>query len=224
MNSLPTAAVADACIRLALPLAAAPVGLKPVTPGHLICGPVRAVRHFGSVDVFLEAIDGSSPDEILVIDNGGRLDEGCIGDLVVIEALHARLQGVVVWGAHRDTSVLRQLGLPVFSYGTTSNGPLSLRQREAAASIRFGAVEVTTGDFAAADDDGAVFVRARDWAAVHAAAESIVQIERQQAARVERGESLRQQFAFADYLKRRASDPAYTFRVHLRARGHEVEE
>jgi 4-hydroxy-4-methyl-2-oxoglutarate aldolase len=46
---------------------------------------VLPVRHYGSVDIFLEAIGAAEPGDILVIDNGGRMDEACIGDLAVLE-------------------------------------------------------------------------------------------------------------------------------------------
>ena len=60
---------------------------------------------------------------MLVIDNDGRLDEGCIGDLVALECAAAGIAAVVVWGLHRDTAELRRIGLPVFSLGTLSAGP-----------------------------------------------------------------------------------------------------
>lgn len=104
MTPIPTAAIADACARLSIALNVAPSGLRAVHPGAAICGPARTVAHYGSVDVFLEAIDASAPGDVLVIDNAGRLDEACIGDLLVMEARDAGLQGIVVWGAHRDTT------------------------------------------------------------------------------------------------------------------------
>jgi hypothetical protein len=48
-------------------------------------------------------------------------------------------------------------------------------------------------------------------------AHQIWQSERDQARRIREGQTLRQQTAFDDYLARRAADPSYTFRRHLRA-------
>jgi 4-hydroxy-4-methyl-2-oxoglutarate aldolase len=88
---LSTPLIADAALRLKVPLRISPPGIRPVTPNQRLAGPVLPVRHFGSVDVFLEAMQNARPGEVLVIDNGGRLDEGCIGDLTALEAEHCGL-------------------------------------------------------------------------------------------------------------------------------------
>jgi regulator of RNase E activity RraA len=178
------------------------------------------------VDVFLEALNGASAGDVLVIDNSGLLDEGCIGDLIVLETRNAGVSGIVVWGAHRDSSELRRIGLPVFSYSRVPNGPLTIRPREADAleTARVGALRATRRDVVFADDDGAVFVARDVLPRVMREAESIITMERRQVELVGQGTGLRQQFGFDDYLARRAAEPAYTFREHLRRRGNAVEE
>ncbi|MEA3165915.1 MAG: hypothetical protein QOJ26_784, partial [Thermoplasmata archaeon] len=130
MDPLPAAAVADACVRLDVP-ARAVTDLTPVLPGAVVAGQVLPVRHAGSVDVFFEALQAARPGQVLCIDNGGRLDEGCIGDLTALEALHHGCAAILVEGAHRDTSTLRTLGLPVWSRGRSPFGPLAARPRAA---------------------------------------------------------------------------------------------
>ena len=101
-DKLSTALIADAALRLKVPFRISPPGLGPVTPNQRLAGPVLPVRHFGSVDIFLEAMQSARRGDVLVIDNGGRLDEGCIGDLTALEAEHCGLTGIIVCGAHRD--------------------------------------------------------------------------------------------------------------------------
>ena len=69
---LSTPLVADACLRCGVPLRAAHPGIRAVVAGQRVAGWVLPVRHYGSVDVFLEAFGRAEAGDVLVIDNGGR--------------------------------------------------------------------------------------------------------------------------------------------------------
>jgi len=223
---LSTPLIADAALRLKIPFRISPPGIRPIVPNHRLAGPVLPARHFGSVDVFLEAMQGAQPGDVLVIDNGGRLDEGCIGDLTALEAENCRLAGIIVWGAHRDTPELRQIRLPIFSYGMWPSGPQRLDTRDTTAlqSARFGNFVIERSDVAFADDDGCLFVLAKDIDNLLSVAREIRERERRQAEAIKNGRSLREQLYFARYLEKRAVDPSYTFRQHLREISGAIEE
>lgn len=222
---LTTAHVADACIRAKVAVRCAPAGTSAVVPGHL-AGRACPARHVGSVDVFLEAFESAAPGDVLVVDNGGRLDESCVGDLVVLEAQAAGLAGIVIWGLHRDTADIRAIGLPVFSLGSLSTGPQRLDERPPDAMQRaaVGEHDVTRDDIVLADADGVLFVPGARVEELLALAERIRDTERRQAARTRDGVPLRQQLDFAGFLEQRRARPSLTFRDYLRAVGGAIEE
>lgn len=225
-SELSTPLVADAALRLQIPLRIATPGILPLIPGHRLAGRALPARHFGSVDVFLEAMQNAQPGDVLVIDNGGRRDEGCIGDLIALEAQASGLAGIVIWGTHRDTPELRQIGFPIFSYGSCPSGPQRLDHRDESAlrAARFGDFQVNVDDAVFADDDGCIFVAMASVPDLLTTARAIWQRERAQAGEITKGNTLRRQLHFADYLTKRSADPSYTFRQHLRKMDGAIEE
>ena len=224
--TLTTAHLADACIRARAPVRCASPLMRAVVPGSRLAGRVCPARHAGSVDVFLEAFETSAPGDVLVVDNGGRLDEACAGDLVALEAQAAGLAGMVIWGLHRDTAEIRAIGLPVFSLGAIPAGPLRLDARppDALETAVVGDWTVSREDLVLGDDDGVLLVSGDQAEEIFALAETIRDTERRQAERIRAGVSMRSQLQFSAYLAKREETPSLSFRDHLRAVGGAIEE
>jgi regulator of RNase E activity RraA len=225
-SNLSTPLIADAVVRLGISPRTAPPGIRPLIPGTQIAGQVLPVKHYGSVDVFFESMASANQRDVLVIDNQGRQDEGCIGDLTALEARAFGIAAMIIWGCHRDTKVLIEIGFPIFSYGACSFGPLRVDQQEfeAPTKTHFGSIEIALGDIVFADDDGVIFVPRKEIERLLKVAGEINATERRQAQAITSGKTLHKQFQFDEFLEKRKHNPAYTFRKHLRDIGGAIEE
>jgi regulator of RNase E activity RraA len=225
MTQAPSCAnIADACLRLGIPYSSVST-LRPATANCAFSGRARPVRHFGSVDLFLEAIAASQPGDILVVDNDGRHDEGCVGDLVALEAATAGIAAIVIWGRHRDTPDLASIPIAVFSLGPCPSGP---RRLDPASEDRFGvaligALAVTRGDMVVGDSDGLVILPFDRFEEARSEALAIREVEGAQAERMRGGQSLREQLDWNMYLERRSADPSLTLRQYLVERRAAIE-
>jgi 4-hydroxy-4-methyl-2-oxoglutarate aldolase len=218
VSDFTTPHLADACLRAGVPVRCAPASVHSMSTGSLAHGRVQPAQHVGSVDIFLEAISEAAPGDVLVVDNAGRLDEACVGDLIALETKSAGLAGIVIWGLHRDTREITAIGLPVFSLGSFPTGPLRLNARGPDA-LRLAAVGghlVGKSDYVAADDDGVLFLPQDRLTEIVSLARQIRDTEARQAEAMAAGTPLRHQLRLEEYLSRRRSDPSFAFRQHLR--------
>jgi len=218
LEGLTTPHLADGCLRTGTPIRFGPAAVRPILPSMQCHGRARPVRHVGSIDAFLESFESVEPGEVLVIDNGGRLDEACIGDIILLEGKAAGLNGFVIWGLHRDARELCEIAFPVFSMGALPTGPQRLHSRPADMFTRamFGPHAITRDDYVVADENGVLFLPLDRIDEIAEAAAGYRETEARQLAAMRQGRSYRDQTRFADYLARRRATPDYGFRQHLK--------
>lgn len=216
-----TPLVADAVVRLGLSPKIAPSGIRPLVAGSRIAGRASPVILNGYADRVLEGIYRSNEGEVLVLDDKGRADEACFGDLAAYEARSRGLAGVVIWGRHRDSAEVAEIGVPLFSYGAY---PLGLQRTfppvaDFFARCQFGDAIVERGEFVLADEDGALFVPDEHLERVLSAAEEIRAAELAQVEGIRRGTTLREQLQFDRYLNEKRDDPTLTLGEHMKRLG-----
>ena len=135
-------------------------------------------------------IEAAQSGDIIVIDNGGKLEFSCWGGLLALSAKLKDLSGVVIDGASRDIDEARELGFPVYARGAV---PMTARGRIVQESfnqeIQFAGVQCRPGDLVIADGSGVVIVPKEKEEEVVAAAESIYQKEQEMAAGIRKGYS-----------------------------------
>ena len=225
LKKLSTAVLADACLRLGVPIRCAPSEMQAMHDSMHCAGRVRPARHSGSVDIFLEALEYAEPGEVLVVDDGGRNDRSAIGDMISREVIMAGLSGIVLWGCHRDTRQILDLNLPFFSIGRIPNSPVTHDRRtpDDLKWARVGEWVVTSDDVVVGDADGVIFLAFDKLTSIVPVAEAIHEQERRQSAIMRTGTSLRDQFYFKEYLEEREKNPSYEFRKHLEKVGGAIE-
>lgn len=162
-KKLSTSNVSDALDKLGL--RGAVIGILPmfqcpkivgfaVTIKVTAAGLATSKQHLG-----VDAIDSAKPGDVIVIDNGGRKDVSCWGEILSVGAKNKGLAGVVIDGAFRDLDAIKVIGFPVYARGVvpvTARG--RIMQEAFNVTIQCGGVQVRPGDIVLADDNGVVIV------------------------------------------------------------------
>jgi 4-hydroxy-4-methyl-2-oxoglutarate aldolase len=174
-----TAAVSDALDRSGLPGSA--LGIAPLVAGQRMAGPAFTVRYVpvgasrGNVGDYL---DDCVAGQVVVLDNGGRMDCTVWGDILTTVAHERGLAGTAINGVCRDVHRPGELGYPVYSKGRfMRTGKDRVEVAEIGGAVALGDVQVRPGDVIVGDDDGVVVV---PWDLAHdvaATAGQIVQAE-----------------------------------------------
>lgn len=217
LYGLSTAHISDACLRIGIPVRCAPYNLQAIDRTMKCVGRAKPARHVGAIDPFLIAMERCEPGDVLVVDDGGRTDRAAVGDLMAREAQNAGMSGIVIWGLNRDTAEQLEIGLPIFSLGRMSTGPLGVDPHSPDANewCRVGDVIVTEKDIVIADFDGVIFVPEESLPALIPAAEGIREKEKEQTDAMKAGISIRRQISFDGFLEARKQDPGITLRAYL---------
>lgn len=192
-----SAAVSDALDTLGLPSGVG--GLRPFTVQSQLIGFARTAalepREEGAAGahILTSVVDGAGEEDVIVIDNDGRLDVSAWGGILGMGAVARGVRGVILDGAFRDVDENQEHGLPVYARGAvpaTARG--RLQQRSAGAPVRIAGRTVREGDLVFADTTGFVVVPRAHLVAVVDEAEAIVRREQSIAAEVRAGKSLQE--------------------------------
>ncbi|WP_350453807.1 RraA family protein [Slackia heliotrinireducens] len=127
---------------------------RAVTVKMAAAGPVKSKHHLG-----MRAIAASEPGDVVVVDNGGRIDTSCWGGILANGAKVRGISGVVIDGACRDLDDCIDIDFPVFARGTvvaTARG--RIMEQDTNVLIQFGGVQVRPGDVVMGDSSGVVVV------------------------------------------------------------------
>lgn len=136
----------------------------------------------------IRAIDAAQEGDVIVIDNGGRLDTNCWGGLTALAAKLKGVSGTVIDGACRDIEDYNECDYPVFARGRViSTGRGRLMEESTNEMIQFHGVQVRPGDVVVADESGVVFIPVEILDAVIGKAEELLAKEQAMVADLKAG-------------------------------------
>jgi 4-hydroxy-4-methyl-2-oxoglutarate aldolase len=179
LRDVGTAAISDALDRLGLPGSA--LGISPLAFGQRMAGPAMTVRYVpagvgrGTVGDFL---DECQPGQVLVLDNGARVDCTVWGDILTTVAHEKRIAGTAINGLCRDVDRAMTLGYPIYSRGRfMRTGKDRVEVADVQVPVVLGDAQVRPGDIVVGDDDGVVVVPAQHAEQVAQIAAEISELE-----------------------------------------------
>ena len=108
----------------------------------------------------MKAIEAAETGDVIIIDNGGRLDTSCWGGILANGAKMKGVSGVVIDGACRDLDDCVEIDFPVYARGTvvcTARG--RIMEDSTNVMIQFAGVQVRPGDIVM----GEMCIRDRDY-------------------------------------------------------------
>jgi regulator of RNase E activity RraA len=155
-----TATVSDALDKLGCP--GSMLGLAPLFDGARLCGRAFTVRYVvagsppGTVGDYLDDV---APGEVVVLDNGGRVDCTVWGDILTAMAADRKVAGTVIDGVCRDVERVLGIGYPIYSRGRfMRTGKDRVEVSDVGRPVTIGGVTVRAGDLLLGDADGVLAV------------------------------------------------------------------
>jgi len=131
------------------------VGLTPYHSPAPMAGTAVTVKTRGGDNLaILRAYDFCRPGDVMVVDAGGDLSNALVGGIMTLGAASLGLAGMVLDGAIRDVTEIRQRTFPVYARGVNHRGPYKDGPGAINVPICVGGMAVNPGDIIVGDEDG----------------------------------------------------------------------
>jgi regulator of RNase E activity RraA len=137
------------------------LGIKPLEPGLRLSGRAFTLEYGpaaagGTVGDFIDDVPAGA---VIVIDNQGREDATVWGDILTTCARRRGINGTVIDGACRDTSLARELSYPMFSRSySMRTGKDRVQLDKVNGVVHVGGARVAPGALMRGDADGVVSI------------------------------------------------------------------
>lgn len=117
-------------------------------------GPCRTLRVDRDHTPVLAQLRTEGAGRVLVVDAGGHMDTGVMGDRLAAIGVENGWRGVIINGAIRDSRGMAPLPLGVMALGTTPRRGWQARPGQAGGTITLGGARIESSHWIYADVDG----------------------------------------------------------------------
>lgn len=171
-----------------------------VTIKLVAAGLTKSKSHLG-----VKAIDLAQAGDVILVDNGGRLDTSCWGGILANGAKTKGISGVVIDGACRDVDDYVEIDFPVYARGSVvSTARGRIMEQSTNEMVQFGGIQVRPGDIVLGDKSGVVIIPQEKLEDVLAKAEGLLQKEEDMVSEIRSGKTMAQvdeKFSYEKMLK-----------------------
>lgn len=157
-RGLPVSVIADNMNRMSCMNA----NIRPFNENPLIGSAFTIKTRPGDNLILHKALDIAKEGDILVVDAQGDLTNAIIGELMVLWAQKRNLGGIIIDGAIRDVSALKEANIPIYAAGVSPRGPYKDGPGEINVPITCGGIAINPGDILIGDEDGIVSIDPKD--------------------------------------------------------------
>jgi regulator of ribonuclease activity A len=155
-----TADLVDEVIEAGGPVRSCDVQFRQYGGVARFAGAVRTVRCHEDNALVKQVLASDGGGRVLVVDGGGSLHTALVGDLIAGSAADNGWAGLVLHGAVRDVTALRELGLGIKALGSNPRKSAKAGAGEVDIPVSFGGVTFSPGDAVFSDDDGILLLTA----------------------------------------------------------------
>ena len=117
-------------------------------------GPCQTLRVHRDHTPVLAQLEQPGEGRVLVVDAGGIVDTGVMGDRLAATGVDHGWRGVVIWGAIRDSLGIKALPLGVMALSATPRRGWVAQPSTAGEALSLGGVTIRPGQWIYADRDG----------------------------------------------------------------------
>lgn len=134
-----------------------------VTPGFrnlggrvFFGGPISTVKCFEDNSLVADAVEETGEGRVLVVDGGGSMRCGLLGDNLAAKAANNGWQGVIVYGCIRDIDTIGTIELGVQALATNPLKSVKRGIGERDVTVAFHGASFEPGQFVYADNNGII--------------------------------------------------------------------